>query len=430
MRVFNLTLLLTLFTVADASSQVYTSAESSSSFSSRDSLKYLFSPRTEPLMSLTSAIEFEVWANATSNVVTAGFMNTLAHGGFISHETLDPILSAHNGQKGYLGGSAGWEMRWVGKHKEDKLWTICGSMGSELIVDTRWTSDLFELVWYGNANSTGTVNYLSGSGARVGAFNRFSLGAQRFDTNQRIEISLVQRLGGAEWSLPYGYLYVSENADSLETYVQTEARIHAGPDYTLLPAYGIGISGNVPLRFDDIPIDLDINFKDVGLLFEPGGSRVYWMQDGLSTTGLPVLGDSLTWENIIDGNISTDSLVETGESVSRMVLLPSKLSIHLKHQYSENLAVSARVSAGGWMPQKLLSLGVEWEKSDNLSLGVDLRDGGWGDQRIGVWAKLKVSKGRSLFIYLEDPKGLLFQSESAVNTTCRGISFRLSKDNG
>jgi hypothetical protein len=227
-----------------------------------------------------------------------------------------------------------------------------------------------------------------------------------------------------------GYLYVSENADSLETYVQTEARIHAGPDYTLLPAYGIGISGNVPLRFDDIPIDLDINFKDVGLLFEPGGSRVYWMQDGLSTTGLPVLGDSLTWENIIDGNISTDSLVETGESVSRMVLLPSKLSIHLKHQYSENLAVSARVSAGGWMPQKLLSLGVEWEKSDNLSLGVDLRDGGWGDQRIGVWAKLKVSKGRSLFIYLEDPKGLLFQSESAVNTTCRGISFRLSKDNG
>ena len=59
-----------------------------------------------------------------------------------------------------------------------------------------------------------------------------------------------------------------------------------------------------------------------------------------------------------------------------------------------------------------------------------MRDGGWGDQRIGFWAKVKVTKGRSLFLYLEDPKGVFFESESSVNTTCRGVSFRLSKDNG
>ena len=56
----------------------------------------------------------------------------------------------------------------------------------------------------------------------------------------------------------------------------------------------------------------------MGLLLEPAGSKVYWFQEGISTTGLPVFGDSLTWESIYEGDISTDSLLMDGESSEKI----------------------------------------------------------------------------------------------------------------
>ena len=53
---------------------------------------------------------------------------------------------------------------------------------------------------------TGEVAVLSGSGARMGVFNRFSIGGLQNETKQRFELSFIQRLAGVEWSLPYGYV--------------------------------------------------------------------------------------------------------------------------------------------------------------------------------------------------------------------------------
>jgi hypothetical protein len=150
------------------------------------------------------------------------------------------------------------------------------------------------------------VDVFSGTGMRAGVFNRFGLGLENAKTQQRLELSVIQRLGGAEWGIPYGYFWVSEDADSLASYLQTEGRLHARIDSTesgdlsmgLLPSYGIGISGRLPLASETLPIRFEINFKDLGLLFESEGSSVAWFQEGFSTTGLPLYGDSLTIESI------------------------------------------------------------------------------------------------------------------------------------
>ena len=311
---------------------------------------------------------------------------------------------------------------------------MCGSFGSEVIVDSRWTSDLFELFWYGNASSTGEVNSLSGTGVRIGAFNRFSLGVLNQETEQRMELSLVQRLSGAEWSLPYGYLYVSENADSLDSYLQTEARFHMNADSTLLPAYGVGLSGNIPIKSDQFPLEFNLRFKDVGLLFEPGGSQVYWFQEGASTTGLPIFGDSLTWESIVtdiandEFDFEGDTLVQFGESVSRMVLLPAKLSASLKYVHTDQISFNGSISAGGWMPKNLISAGVQFNRTETLDWGVNYRDGG-GDQRFSVWARLKLNENRALYINVEEPLAPIYAGHGA-ETTCRGITIRLTKQNG
>ena len=429
-RLICLTLLsaIVLFASLDtAKAQVYTQSESTSF--RNDSLF------TVPV-SLSSEYSVEVWANQTSNTITAGFMNDLAQGGFISHDIINPILNRHTGPKGYLGANTGFNVSWNAAPSDDKTWIMCGSFGSEVIVDSRWTSDLFELFWYGNASSTGEVNSLSGTGVRIGAFNRFSLGLLNQETEQRMELSLVQRLGGAEWSLPYGYLYVSENADSLDSYLQTEARFHMNADSTLLPAYGVGLSGNIPIKSDQFPLEFNLRFKDVGLLFEPGGSQVYWFQEGASTTGLPIFGDSLTWESIVtdiandEFDFEGDTLVQFGESVSRMVLLPAKLTASLKYVHTDQISFNGSISAGGWMPKNLISAGVQFNRTETLDWGVNYRDGGWGDQRFSVWARLKLNENRALYINVEEPLGLLFMQDTGAETTCRGITIRLTKQNG
>lgn len=374
-------------------------------------------------------IEFGAWANQTSNVIDATFINTLAEGGFISNEDLNPVLFAHGGDKGYLGLNAGWEYKWITPIEGDGPWSTCGSFGSEVIVDSRWTPDLFELFWYGNAGMTGEVANFSGTGVRAGVFNRLSLGGYNHDTKQRIEVSLVQRSMGAELSLPYGYLWVSENADSLDTYMQAEARIHADEDGNFIESYGIGLSGSFPVEAEDMPMDLLIEFQDVGILSESSGSRVYWVQDGIETTGLPVLGDSLTWESIVEGDLSTDSVLMTGNSVSRTVLLPAKFALSMSYELSSNFDLRAKAVSGGWMPEPLVSAGFAWYVTEDFELGLELRDGGWGNRRFAVWTKVNVSEKKRVHVNFESPMGYFITSNFAQNTTCRGISLRLEKRN-
>lgn len=427
MRKLNGLLILVAFCGAlSSSAQTYTSSESSSL---RDDSLFVKSEK-EPLSLSKFNYSIEVHANQASNVITAGFARDLAEGGFISRNILDPVLNSHTMGVGYLGGSAGVNVNWSTLPEEGKQWSLCGSFGSEVLVDTRWTQDLFELIWYGNASQTGEVAVLSGSGARMGVFNRFSIGGLQNETKQRFELSFIQRLAGVEWSLPYGYMWVSENADSLETYLQTEARLHANADTTFLPAYGLGISGNIPIHSDDFPLDIDISFRDVGLLLEPAGSKVYWFQEGISTTGLPVFGDSLTWESIYDGDISTDSLLMDGESSERLVLLPSRLSAQFKLDATKKMDCIFRVDAGGWMPQTLITAGLAWDRNENFSWGVNYRDGGWGEKRIAVWTKVRLSGNRSLYVNFENPIGLMLPLYSSVNTMSRGITFRFAKENG
>jgi hypothetical protein len=153
------------------------------------------------------------------------------------------------------------------------------------------------------------------------------------------------------------------------------------------------------------------------------------MQDGISTTGLPVLGDSLTWESIVNGDVNADSLIQSGNSISRMVLLPAKVGASIKYTKFEKMTYSASVIAGGWMPKPLYSGGAEMKYSDKISVGVNLKTGGWGDERFEFWAKINVLDGRYLYIAVEEPLGLMFTDDSAALTTCRGIKLRLSKEN-
>ena len=151
---------------------------------------------------------FEVWANQRTNAFNSGFLPSAQQGGFLTREFLQDMLDAHP-LLGGMGGQVGWSKRFSTRPLGDGPWALTGAFGSEVLVSALWRRELLELGLIGNANHTGRVDVFNGTGMRVGAFNRVSLGIEHKDTRQRIELSLVQRLAGVEWGIPNGSFWVS-----------------------------------------------------------------------------------------------------------------------------------------------------------------------------------------------------------------------------
>lgn len=390
----------------------------------------------------------EVWANQRSNAFSSEFLETMQAGGFLSREFFESMLDSHP-LVGGMGLQAGWMKRGTTRPLGDGPWAITASLGSEVLVASLWRRDLVELAFLGNAGHVGRVDVLSGTGMRAGAFNRFSLGMEHVDTRQRIELSLVQRVAGVEWGIPNGSIWVSQAADSLEVNMQAYAMASVDelPDTSgfqvssLLPSYGIGISGSLPLTSELFPLQFLVDFQDVGVMWERAGGLVAALDTGFSTTGLAVpfgayftegepqdLG--LTWQDVVDGTtgIDADSLYFFSDSAyDRLLMLPTKIHAQLNWWPTPDLAVRAQARAGSWMPQPQFTVGVGWIPSKRLAFGLDYRTGGWGGPRPVTWVEWRVSKKRMLSLEVDDPLGWMWGNEASSNTFGRGVRFSLRR---
>ena len=390
----------------------------------------------------------EIWANQRSNALSSGFLHTMQQGGFLTREFFDEMLDGHPALGG-MGLQVGWSKRFTTKPLKDGPWALSLASGSELLVSTLWRRDLLELAFVGNAHSLGDQQVFSGTGMRMGAFNRLSFGIEHSETRQRFELSVVQRLAGAEWGIMRGGFWVSESADSMAVDMQAygAASLDSLPGTggfsfnQVLPSYGVGLSGSLPWSSETLPVQFVVNFQDVGVLFERPGGMYGFVDTGFVTTGLRVPFssyfnqsgeemDDLTWQDVVEGNtgISGDSLVFVTDSASRRtLLLPSRIDAELNWWPSEFWQIRGQVHAGAWMPQPQWTAGFGWAPSDRISVGADVRMGGWGGIRPVTWMQLRVSKRRVLAIEVEDPVGFFWGSSAAQNTYGRGLRFAIRR---
>lgn len=392
--------------------------------------------------------EWEVWGSQRSNALSSGTIHTFIEGGFLSRDFFKDALALHPALGG-MGVDVGWSKRWTTRPLGQGSWALTGSFGSEVLVSSLWRKELMELTFLGNAGHTGRVDIMNGTGVRAGAFNRFSLGMENTKTRQRLELSLVQRMAGAEWGIPNGSFWVSEEADSMQVNVLSYAlaSLNELPDTNglawnqTLPAYGVGISGALPLTSEMWPLQFHVDFRDIGILFEPAGGMVAFVDTGISTTGLSVpltsyIDDGLdneqglTWQNIVDGNTGyqLDSILLVSDSASsRMMMLPSRVQASLTWWPSPDVQIRAKVRAGSWMPSSEYTLGVGWIPGKRLAFGLDFRSGGWGGPRPVTWLKLRISEKRILSLEVDDPAGWFWGQEVAANTYGRGVRFSLQR---
>ena len=379
----------------------------------------------------------EFWASQRSNAISTGFVNTAMQGGFLGPDVLVPFLDQHP-KRGTMGIQTGWSMRVSSKPLGASPWALTASLGSELLVSTAWRKEILELVFDGNANHTGRPDIFSGTGIRMGAFNRFSIGAENAQTRQRMELSIVQRVAGAEWWIPNGVFFVTEGADSMDVHMQSYAtasldRWPAEDDFgfeDVMFAYGAGISGSLPLSSETLPIQFRIDFQDVGVLWEPEGGLLATIDTGFSTTGLPVLGEGWSWENVVDGDVELDpeDLVYVSDTAfGRMVMLPSKVKATLQWWPSPDLQLTASARSGSWMPAPEFTAGIGWIPLNRLAFGFDIRTGGWGNIRPVTWLQLRVTERRMLSLEIEDPAGFFIGSDMSNNAYGRGVHLKLER---
>ena len=391
---------------------------------------------------------FEVWANQRTNAFNSEFISTFQQGGFLSREFFENMLASHP-VVGGMGVQAGWSKRGSTRPLGNGPWALTGSLGSEFLVSSLWRRDVLELAFVGNAGHTGRVDVLSGTGIRVGAFNRLSLGMEHAETRQRIELSFVQRAFGVEFGIPNGSIWVSEAADSMEVNMQAYglASLDQWPDTSgvqvsnVMPSYGIGISGSLPLTSELFPLQFLVDFQDVGVMWERGGGLIAAVDTGFSTTGLAVpfssyftegTGDDegLTWQDVIDGTtgIEPDSLYFMSDSaLGRMLMLPTKIHAQLSWWPTPDLQIRAQARAGSWMPEPQFTVGVGWIPTKRIAFGLDYRTGGWGGARPVTWMELRVSKKRILSVEVDDPYGWMWGTENASNTYGRGVRVSLRR---
>lgn len=391
---------------------------------------------------------FDVWANQRTNAFSSEFISTFQQGGFLPREFFENMLASHP-VVGGVGVQAGWSKRGSTRPLGDGPWALTASVGSEVLVSALWRRDLLELAFLGNAGHTGRIDVLSGTGMRAGAFNRFSLGMENANTRQRLECSLVQRVAGVEWGIPNGSIWVSEGADSMEVNMQAfaMASLDQLPDTSgfsvsdVMPSYGIGISGSLPLTSEQFPLQFLVDFQDVGVMWEPAGGLIAALDTGFSTTGLAVpfsdyftesasQEEGLTWSDVVAGStgIDPDSLYFFSDSaLGRMLMLPTKIHAQLTWWPTPDLQLRAQARAGSWMPQTQFTVGVGWIPTKRMAFGLDYRTGGWGGPRPVTWLELRVSQKRMLSIEVDDPLGWMWGTEQASNTYGRGVRVSLRR---
>ncbi len=386
------------------------------------------------------ATSWEVWGDQRSNALSSGFAHTMYEGGFVGREVFQEVLAEHPAMGG-LGLSAGWHRTWSNEPfakinaKGKREWALAGSFGSELLVSTLWRRELFDLVFLGNA---GRIDPLTGTGVRLGVFNRLSLGLENIETRQRIELGVVQRVAGAEFGILNGSFWVSEAADSMSLSMQTYASTSLDqlPDsggfqiQHALPAYGVGVSGSLPLSSDMWPLQFRVDFRDIGVFWEPAGGMLAVVDTGFSTTGLPAFGTGWAWEGLLEDGVPTsvDELVfSTDSALGRLLMLPSQISATLQWWPQPEWQVQAKIRGGSWMPEPQMTAGIGWIPSGRVALGVDVRTGGWGGVRPVTWVKVRVSQKRVLGIEIEDPLGWAWGAEWAQNTYGRGVRIQLER---
>ena len=352
------------------------------------------------------------WGQHRSNTLDHTLGNLLLRGGFIDRELVDAARLSQGSDMGTFGASAGAIWKWRSNRKwKDTEARICGSFQARALVDARWTPELFELVFKGNAGHLGRFDVLDGSRLRATAWATAAVGLEGRNKN-RLELGLVYRRAQLQGQIHTGYFLVNAETDTLYASMRADAR------YDARGGVGLALNGEWHFIREEAPFAFHVQIQNWGWVVVPGGGGRYALDTLIETTGLAWDGPGWSLETLQEPGFGDDflSIDTAGVSVQR---LPGRMDVAVEYPLSPRSGMDVALHVGEWMPLPRVMLGYRRAIGQQWQIGVQGIIGGWGRLRPAGWVRWRVPEKHAFMLFLEDPWG--WGSSSAFG---RGLTLR------
>ncbi len=338
-----------------------------------------------------------VWGQNRSNCMDRDMGNRIFRGGFIAPEMVASTGVAQGSDMGVLGLTSGIDWQWTSYRKwRNSNARVCGSVQGKLVGDARWTPEMLDLVFSGNAGHLGRWDVLDGSRIRTAAWMNAAIGLEGQNQN-RIELGLVYLPVYRGALIRNGYFHVDEAVDSLQASMRAEAEI------SQRAAWGAAINAEWHFLREEAPFAFHLRLQNLGWAVVP--SMTQWQVDTMiETTGLTFQGPDWSLEEVQSEGWGADfATVDSNQTVVRM--LPARLDASFEYPLGPRSGWDVQVQLGEWMPLPRAITGYRRAIGKQWQAGIQVIAGGWGGLRPAAWARWRVPGEHAIVIYLEDPFG-------------------------
>ena len=355
--------------------------------------------------------EATAWGQHRSNTLSNELVGLLIHGGHIDRTLVESAQAAQAGEMGAFGYASGVAVTWRSlrpwKETESRL---CGSIQFKALGDIRWTPELFDLVFTGNAGHLGRWDVLDGSRFRAGTWIQAAIGLEGANRN-RIELGLVYRLRSTDARIRNGHLYVSEGLDYLSGYVRGHMGWAEGGSW--------GLATNAEWHFlrEEAPFAFHLRVQNLGFTVAPKWTELQ-VDTLVETTGLTFSGPGLSVESLTESEGASEVITTLNEPY-RFGLMPFRIDASFEYPLGPRSGWDVQAQMGDWMPVPRAVTGYRRAIGKRWQAGVQLVAGGWGRLRPAAWARWRKPGEYAWMLFVEDPFG--WGSNAAYG---RGITLR------
>ena len=351
------------------------------------------------------------WGQHRSNALSHELGRLLVRGGHIDRSLVESARSAQGGDMGAFGYTSGLALNWRSlRFWKDTEARLCGSVQFKTLGDIRWTPELFELAFAGNAGHLGRWDVLDGSRLRTGTWLQASVGLEGANQS-RIELGLVYRMQSTDALMRNGHFYVSEGLDYMTGYV----RGYIG--WAEAGAWGLATNAEWHFLREEAPFAFHLRLQNFGFSVAPEWTELA-VDTLVETTGLTLTGPGLSVESLAE-SAGASEVINTTNRRYRFELMPFRIDAAFEYPLGPRSGWDVQAQVGDWMPVPRAVTGYRRAIGKQWQAGVQLVAGGWGRLRPAAWARWRKPGEHAVMLFIEDPFG--WGSKAAYG---RGITLR------
>jgi len=351
-----------------------------------------------------------VWGQHRSNSLPNELVHVLVRGGNIAPSVIESARTAQNGEMGAMGYASGLALNWQSLRPiENARLRLCGSFQFKTLGEARWTPELYDLIFTGNAGHLGQWDVLDGSRVRTATWIQAAVGLSGANQN-RIELALVYRMQSIDAMLDNGLLYVSEGLDYMTGYVRGYAA------WSEVGSWGLATNAEWHFLRQEAPIAFHLRLQNFGFAVAPRWTEQK-VDTALETTGFTLA--ELSLESLAQLSGGTTGIITTLNQRHRVDLLPFRIDASLDFPLGPRSGWDVQAQIGDWMPVPRVVTGYRRAFGKQWQAGIQLVAGGWGRLRPATWVRWRKPGTHAFVLFLEDPFG--WGSQAAFG---RGITLR------